>query len=79
MANEFYCQLLFVRYRVLDTATDGTWVWDDGTVWDYQNWWDDADGGTAGGAVQNCLQVRRSDTTRDDANCSSEKWYVCKK
>ena len=24
MANEFYCQLLFVRYRVLDTATDGT-------------------------------------------------------
>lgn len=62
-----------------DTATDGTWVWDDGTAWDYQNWWSSAAGGTQGGTVQNCLQVRWADTTWDDTKCSSEKWYVCKK
>ena len=35
--------------------------------------------GTAGGTVQNCVQIRRIDYTWDDIKCSAEKWFVCKK
>ena len=62
-----------------DTEKDGTWVWDDGSVWDYQNWFEKAALGTAGGTVQNCVQIRRIDYTWDDIKCSAEKWFVCKK
>ena len=59
--------------------TDGTWVWDDGTAWDYHNWWETSAMGTTGGTVQNCLQLRRVDLTWDDIKCSAQKWFVCKK
>ena len=62
-----------------DTASDGTWVWEDETGWSYQNWWASAALGTQGGTVQNCLQLRRIDLTWDDTKCAAEKWYVCKK
>ena len=62
-----------------DTAVDGTWSWEDGTTWDYENWWVSSTLGTAGGTTQNCIQLRRLDNTWDDANCSAEKWFVCKK
>ena len=62
-----------------DSATEGTWQWEDGTDWTYENWWANSALGTAGGTNQNCLQLRRIDLTWDDAKCSAEKWYVCKK
>ena len=62
-----------------DTVTDGTWEWEDGTSWTYQNWWATAALGTQGGTNQNCLQLRRIDLTWDDAKFSAEKWYVCEK
>ena len=62
-----------------DTATEGTWAWDDGTAWSYQNWWSSAAQGTAGGTVQNCIQLRWSDLLWDDTKCSAAKWFVCKK
>ena len=62
-----------------DTVTEGSWVWEDGTAWDYNNWWATSNGGTAGGTSQNCLQLRRVDNTWDDTKCTAEKWFVCKK
>ena len=62
-----------------DTVTEGSWLWDDGTVWDYNNWWASATGGTAGGTIQNCLQIRWVDSYWDDIKCTAEKWFVCKK
>ena len=57
----------------------GTWVWDDGSSWDYTAWWSSAASGTAGGTTQNCLQLRRTDGTWDDTKCSAQKWFVCSK
>ena len=62
-----------------DTTTDGTWVWDDTSTWSYENWWTTSALGTAGGTVQNCVQMRWSDTTWDDIKCTASKWFVCKK
>ena len=57
-----------------DTAVDGTWVWDDGTTWTYQNWSPGAPLGSG-----NCLQLNSSDATWVDTKCDEEKWFVCKK
>ena len=64
-------------------ATDhdqvGVWKWDDGTTWDFTNWWADSLQGTAGSDLQNCLQLRRVDSLWDDSQCSKFRWFVCKK
>ena len=62
-----------------DLETDGTWKWEDGTAWDFTNWMAESNQGTAGGDVQNCLQLRRIDSFWDDSQCSKSRWFVCKK
>ena len=62
-----------------DHDTVGDWKWDDGTAWDFTNWWPDSNDGTTGGDTQNCLQLRRTDSLWDDFKCSTSRWFVCKK
>lgn len=62
-----------------DTQTVGQWEWEDGTAWDFTNWWPDSNQGTAGGDTQNCLQLRRVDSLWDDSQCSKSRSFVCKK
>ena len=61
-----------------DTVSEGSWVWDDGTAWNYHNWLESSALGTAGGTEANCLSLTRAGPW-DDLKCSYRRLFVCKK
>jgi hypothetical protein len=55
-----------------DIATEGSWVWKDGTTLDYENW---ADGEPSGGN-ENCAAFWHQPKWNDD-NCENSNCYTC--
>jgi hypothetical protein len=57
----------------------GTWVWTDGTILDYTNWYP---GEPDGGTVKNCMFMYSNLPNWTDASCTlftdSKLNYVCK-
>ena len=60
-----------------DTHKEGSWIWSDGTQWDYSDWSsgqpDDA------GSGQGCLEGNWHDLKWDDDYCTRENLFLCKK
>ena len=65
-----------------DNASEGTWVWEDGSVGSYTNW---ASGEPNGGSGENCLEFigdspnHANPTLWNDALCSMSRWWACSK
>jgi hypothetical protein len=57
-------------------SVKNTWVWSDGSDWDYEDWApnqpDDSNGG------EDCVYLWREFGQFADGNCSDEFPYVCK-
>jgi hypothetical protein len=56
----------------------GTWVWTDGTILDYTNWYP---GNPDGGTAQNCMLMYGDDLHWNDIGCTAYDpilSYVCK-
>ena len=61
-----------------DTATEGTWVWVDGSPFSFTtNWHTNQPGGAES---QNCMRMRQTDGKWDDLPCdgTATKAFVCK-
>ena len=76
--NSYLCSHIIPPYL------QGTWVWTDGSTWDYPNW-DTMDGEPDGGARQNCVAFNSNNNALDetldqfyDLECLSELNYACK-
>ncbi|XP_028822898.1 galactose-specific lectin nattectin-like [Denticeps clupeoides] len=61
-----------------DAAKEGTWVWSDGSKWDFTKW---APGEpNNAGKIQHCAQLwDKSNMNVDDLSCGSKLAYVCAK
>ena len=67
-----------------DPGNRDTWVWSDGTPWDYTNWVQGQPDNTAG--VEDCAHMWESGHLPlaerhkwNDRPCSHERTFVCKK
>jgi len=58
-----------------DIASEGSWVWDDGSEWEYTNW---QQGEGYGGKVENCMILFSYYNTWYDTSCSEPLPYICK-
>ena len=60
-----------------DTTQEGSWVWSDGTPWDFSNWSSgQPDDNTSG---QDCLHGNKWTHWWDDSYCEREDLFLCKK
>ena len=60
-----------------DKAKEGTWVWSDGTPWDYSDWHSGQPDN--GGSGQDCLEGNWSDLKWDDDTCTNKNLFLCMK
>ena len=61
-----------------DIVLDGTWVWEDGVEWGGFTPW--LSGEPDGGDNEQCLHMIYDSTGEwNDASCSNQKHFVCKK
>jgi len=83
--NFMFDSLLFrshLPYNVLgatDVDYEGTWVWQDGSAWDFESW---STGEPNGGTAENCLEIVPSlpGISWNDVPCDAahgEKAFVC--
>jgi hypothetical protein len=70
----FYLIHLYPFYSRVHLCVQGTWVWTDGSAWNYQNWWG---GQPNDGPTGNCVYLD-TDETWMDTNCFSRAFFVCK-
>ena len=79
LTNFFSAQIYGTAFLgATDVDLEGTWVWIDGSAWDYDRW---ASEEPSGGAGENCLEmVPTSGGTWNDVPCDAshtEKAFVC--
>ena len=62
-----------------DIDTEGSWVWSDGSLWNYQNW----KSGQPSNSYdeEHCLELGYlGETSWNDLPCTGYKWpFICKK
>ena len=58
-----------------DKAKEGTWVWSDGTPWDYSDW----SSGQPDNHGQHCLKGNWHNLLWDDDACTKEYLFLCMK
>ena len=58
-----------------DIVEEGTWVWTDGSSFDYSAW---SSGNPNNMGDQDCLEGNSHNLQRDDDNCNKKKLYLCK-
>ena len=59
-----------------DIASEGTWVWNDGTPWNYTNWYPGQPNNY--GNYQHCLTLNGFGSQWNDEWCNYDLPYVCK-
>jgi len=59
-----------------DIENDGTWVWNDGTPWSYENWGMNEPNNHGGN--EECLNIGHHGNEWNDAPCSNEFNSICK-
>ena len=57
-----------------DKATEGTWVWSDGTPKDYTNWKSNEPNNS--GSNEDCVMLYASNGKWNDGNCTGERGAV---
>ena len=60
-----------------DIDQEGSWIWSDGTCWNYTNWHSDEPDNS--GSIQNCLLGNLNELKWGDAYCEEKKMFVCMK
>ncbi len=56
-------------------CVQGTWVWTDGTAWNYTNW---KPGQPDEGTAANCMLMGTDQLWYDLNTCAQTRYYVCK-
>jgi hypothetical protein len=57
-----------------DMATEGTWLWADGSAVTYTHW---ASGEPGGSDIENCVAIRAASIDWYDSNCDAEMRFAC--
>ena len=75
----------FTWIGLSDTDTDGTYVWTDGSAFDYENFASNQPDSLGGESCFHLFNENRGELTWNDYHCSRDTWgsvqtsFVCKK